>query len=224
MKRISTHILDLVLGKPASDVPVRLEKAGDCRLAAVGIRSGPIRMAGAASCCRKAKICPRASIVSLSTPQSYFAAQKIDALYPVVEVTFQAQGGRIAFSYSAAAEPERIHDIPGKLSKETCNRPLHLLVDFLCSPRGVDKLTSSIREWLNLRALVPCFCSDHVGRPNLLLHLAGRPIYDGSRNKPPADGIAAIWMVHSGGFYTVASRSLWAWRPSKSTGSAGKRS
>src|SRR5271165_5856285 len=26
-------------------------------------------------------------------------------------------------------------------------------------------------------ALVSCFCSHHVGRPNLLLHLAGRPIY-----------------------------------------------
>ena len=35
MKRISTHILDIVQGKPARDVPVRLEKQnapGDWRL------------------------------------------------------------------------------------------------------------------------------------------------------------------------------------------------
>ena len=38
-------------------------------------------------------------------------------------------------------------------------------------------MTSSVREWLNLaRAVVPRLCRNHVGRPDLLLHLAGRPI------------------------------------------------
>src|SRR5260370_23965198 len=40
-------------------------------------------------------------------------------------------------------------------------------------------------------AVVPCFCGNYVGRPNLLLHLAGRPIRktrEGSRCSENASG------------------------------------
>ena len=62
MKRISTHILDLVQGKPATDVPVRLEKrnsSGDWRLLA---SATPIRMADVLSCCPESENSSRASI------------------------------------------------------------------------------------------------------------------------------------------------------------------
>ena len=92
MNRISTHILDLALGKPASDVAVRLERQepsgwrllaskrtdrdGRCgQLLAEGedLSAGSYRLA--------------------FDTMSYYEAQKIDALYPVVEVTFRVRDG-----------------------------------------------------------------------------------------------------------------------------------
>ena len=63
-------------------------------------------------------------------------------------------------------------------------------------------MTSSVREWLNLRrSVVSRFCGNHVGRPDLLLHLARRPILQTGKNAKTTT--PALWMVHSGGFYTV---------------------
>jgi 5-hydroxyisourate hydrolase len=93
MKRISTHILDIVLGKPAKDVAVRLQKrnsSGDWRL----LTSARTDQDG-----RCAQLLPEgedlfAGVYRLSFDTgSYYALQKIDALHPVVEVTFHARDG-----------------------------------------------------------------------------------------------------------------------------------
>ena len=91
MKRISTHVLDLVHGRPATDVAVRLEKrddAGDWRLLA----SAHTDHEG-----RCPQLLPEGADLVAGTYRlvfetgSYFAMQKMVALYPVVEITFQAQ-------------------------------------------------------------------------------------------------------------------------------------
>jgi 5-hydroxyisourate hydrolase len=105
MKRISTHVLDLLRGKPATGVPVRLEKqesAGDWRLLASARTDHEGR-------------CPQllAEGADLSAgvyrlifdTGSYFALQKMAALYPVVEITFQVQAGESHFHIPLLLSP-----------------------------------------------------------------------------------------------------------------------
>jgi 5-hydroxyisourate hydrolase len=93
MNRISTHILDTARGKPAAHVPVKLERQeatgvwhllssahtdSDGRCAQLlppdhPLPSGPYRL--------------------LFDTASYYNAQKLDGLYPVVEITFQVREG-----------------------------------------------------------------------------------------------------------------------------------
>jgi 5-hydroxyisourate hydrolase len=96
MKRISTHILDLTRGQPASDVPVRLETeedAGNWRLLTAARtdhdgRCGQLLPQGEF---------PPGRYRLVFDTQSYFSAQKIVGLYPVVEVTFQVRDGEGQF-------------------------------------------------------------------------------------------------------------------------------
>jgi 5-hydroxyisourate hydrolase len=96
MKRISTHILDLMRGQPANNVPVRLERqeaSGNWRM----LTSVHTDQDG-----RCGQLLPDDQMASglyrLSfDTASYFVAQKISALYPVVEVTFQVRDGESQF-------------------------------------------------------------------------------------------------------------------------------
>ena len=105
MKRISTHILDLRRGKPAAEVPVRLEKqnnSGDWRLLA----SAPTDQDG-----RCPQLLPEGEHLAVGVYRlrfdtgSYFKRQKIGALYPVVEVTFQVQKGESHFHIPLLLSP-----------------------------------------------------------------------------------------------------------------------
>jgi 5-hydroxyisourate hydrolase len=105
MKRISTHVLDLVHGKPAKDLPVRLEKqisTGDWRL----LTSARTDHEG-----RCPQLLPEGTDLSpgiyrlMFDTGSYFALQNIAALYPVVEVTFQAQDGESHFHIPLLLSP-----------------------------------------------------------------------------------------------------------------------
>jgi 5-hydroxyisourate hydrolase len=105
MKRISTHILDLVRGKPAADVPVRLEKqdsAGDWRL----LTSTRTDHEG-----RCSQLLPegedlRAGVYRLTfDTASYFASQELAALYPVVQVAFQVHDGESHFHIPLLLSP-----------------------------------------------------------------------------------------------------------------------
>lgn len=105
MKRISTHILDIVRGKPAVDVPVRLQKqntSGDWRQ----LTSARTDQDG-----RCAQLLPEGEDLSAGVYRlifeiaSYYAAQKFAALYPVVEVTFEARDGESTFHIPLLLSP-----------------------------------------------------------------------------------------------------------------------
>jgi 5-hydroxyisourate hydrolase len=105
MKSVSTHILDMVRGKPAADVPVRLEKqnaSGDWRV----LTSARTDQDG-----RCAQLLPEGEEFSAGVYRlifdtaSYHAAQKMDALYPAVEVTFRVRVGESRFHIPLLLSP-----------------------------------------------------------------------------------------------------------------------
>jgi 5-hydroxyisourate hydrolase len=97
MKRISTHILDLTRGSPASGVPVRLarqEITGNWQM----LKTARTDQDG-----RCGQLLPEGDGLATGLYRlsfdtaSYFGEQKIAALYPVVEVTFQVRDGESQF-------------------------------------------------------------------------------------------------------------------------------
>jgi 5-hydroxyisourate hydrolase len=96
MKRISTHILDLALGKPALNVLVRLEvqESSGWRLVAAQRTDQDGRCAQLLP--ENAPLLAGSYRLSFETA-SYYAAQKMEALYPVVEVTFRVREGETQF-------------------------------------------------------------------------------------------------------------------------------
>lgn len=105
MKRISTHVLDITRGKPANDVPVRLERhelSGVWR---------PLTSARTDQDGRCGQLLPdgenpRAGLYRLVfDTASYFAVQKIDGLYPVVEITFHVREGESQFHIPLLLSP-----------------------------------------------------------------------------------------------------------------------
>jgi 5-hydroxyisourate hydrolase len=105
MKRISTHILDTALGRPATGVPVRLERRE---------KSGNWLLLGSA-CTDQDGRCSQllpddnpllAGLFRLAfDTESYFASTKMAALYPVVEVTFQVRDGETHFHLPLLLSP-----------------------------------------------------------------------------------------------------------------------
>jgi 5-hydroxyisourate hydrolase len=92
MKKVSTHVLDVNRGKPASELPVRLERQagpGDWR----SVHSARTDQDG-----RCGQLLPDGELMPgvyrlVFDTASYFGARKIDGLYPVVEVTFHVREG-----------------------------------------------------------------------------------------------------------------------------------
>ncbi|MGA8151957.1 MAG: hydroxyisourate hydrolase [Terriglobales bacterium] len=105
MKHISTHILDMVHGKPAKDVPVRLEKQ-DASATWRLLTSARTDQDG-----RCPQLLPKDEDLSTGVYRlifdtgNYYALQKIDSLYPLVEVTFQARGGESHFHIPLLLSP-----------------------------------------------------------------------------------------------------------------------
>lgn len=105
MKRISTHVLDMVDGKPARDVPVRLEKRnapGDWQL----ITSARTDQDGRCTQLLREGEDLSGGIYRLTfDTKGYHALRKIEALYPFVEVTFQAHDGESHFHIPLLLSP-----------------------------------------------------------------------------------------------------------------------
>ncbi len=105
MKRISTHILDLVHGKPAAAVPVRLEKQNNSGTWQ-HLTSSQTDQDG-----RCSQLLPPGEDASAGVYRlifetgTYFAHQKIATLYPVVEITFRAQEGESQFHIPLILSP-----------------------------------------------------------------------------------------------------------------------
>lgn len=105
MNRISTHVLDVALGKPAKDVPVRLERQesiGEWRVLGSSRTDGDGRCAQLLA---ENKIL-REGIYRLAfDTASYYFAKKIEALYPSVVITFQVREGESQFHIPLLLSP-----------------------------------------------------------------------------------------------------------------------
>jgi 5-hydroxyisourate hydrolase len=104
MKRISTHVLDLIRGKPAKDVPVRLEKQESSGWRALASQRTDNDGRCGQLLPEDADLSPGLYRLAFDTA-SYFAAQDVDALYPVVEVTFQVRDGETQFHIPLLLSP-----------------------------------------------------------------------------------------------------------------------
>jgi 5-hydroxyisourate hydrolase len=105
MKRISTHVLDITQGQPAKDVPVRLERrdaAGIWRLLAASRTDQDGRCAELLP--EKETLAAGLYRLGFETA-TYFAARKLDGLYPLVEITFQIRDGEHHFHIPLLLSP-----------------------------------------------------------------------------------------------------------------------
>ena len=105
MNRISTHVLDVAQGKPAKDVPVRLdrqESSGEWRVLASSRTDGDGRCP---------QLLPEDEVLSAGTYRlafdtaTYYRHQKSEGLYPVVEITFEAREGQSHFHIPLLLSP-----------------------------------------------------------------------------------------------------------------------
>ena len=105
MKRISTHVLDVAQGKPAKDVPVRLERRDNSGAWAL---LGSSRTDNDGRC---GQLLPgndnlRAGVYRLAfDTASYHLAQKTETLYPAVEIVFQVREGDSQFHIPLLLSP-----------------------------------------------------------------------------------------------------------------------
>ena len=118
MKRISTHVLDTALGKPATGMPVRLEKreeAGNWTL----LLSAHTDQDG-----RCAQLLPDESVLSAGLfrlafdTESYFCGGENHGFVSFDRSHVSSARRRDPFSHPAAAEPEWIHDVPGNMNHD----------------------------------------------------------------------------------------------------------
>jgi len=105
MKRVSTHVLDVALGKAAKDVPVRLERQepdGEW----VALHSSRTDADGRCDDLLPENEVLRAGIYRLAfDTASYHLIQKVAGLYPVVEITFQVRAGESHFHIPVLLSP-----------------------------------------------------------------------------------------------------------------------
>jgi len=105
MKRVSTHVLDITQGKPAEDVPVRLERRES---AGEWVRLSSSRTSQNGRCEQllpeNENLRPGLYRLAFDTG-SYHLAQNIEGLYPVVEITFQVREGESHFHIPLLLSP-----------------------------------------------------------------------------------------------------------------------
>jgi 5-hydroxyisourate hydrolase len=105
IKRISTHVLDTVRGKPAANVLVRLERREP---SGSWLSLGSARTDHDGRC---EQLLNDGTVLSTGhyrlafDTASYFAAEKIEGLYPSVEVAFQVRDGESRFHIPLLLSP-----------------------------------------------------------------------------------------------------------------------
>jgi len=105
MNRISTHVLDTARGKPAQAVPVRQEQKNGSGhwLAVAAARTDEDGRCG--QLLSNDKTFGTGAYRLIFDTGAYFAAQGIDGLYPVVEITFQVRDGESHFHIPLLLSP-----------------------------------------------------------------------------------------------------------------------
>ena len=105
MSRISTHVLDIAGGRPAVDIPVRLERRD---VTASWRVIADMRTDSDGRC---NQLLPENEDMPLGwyrlvfETESYYAAQKTDGLYPVIEIIFQVRNGESHFHIPVLLSP-----------------------------------------------------------------------------------------------------------------------
>jgi 5-hydroxyisourate hydrolase len=105
MNRISTHVLDVALGKPAANVPVRLERrrSSDDWVALSSQQTGADG--------RCSQLLPPNETISAGQYRlhfdtaAYFEARQTATFYPFVEVVFQVTEGQSTFHIPLLLSP-----------------------------------------------------------------------------------------------------------------------
>lgn len=90
MNRISTHILDIGLGKPAAGVAVSLEKQDSSQNWQLICSAQTDQDGRCTQLLKDAKLTAGTYRLHFDTAP-YFAARNIETLYPFVEITFQVR-------------------------------------------------------------------------------------------------------------------------------------
>ena len=96
MNRVSTHVLDLALGRPAVAVPVRLEKQSSPGTWQVLTSAQTDSDGRCGQLLSQGDLAAGIYRLRFDTA-TYFAAHKIGTLYPFVEITFQVHAGESHF-------------------------------------------------------------------------------------------------------------------------------
>ncbi len=104
MKRISTHILDLASGKPATDVAVRLEKHEPAGWRVLASERTDVDGRCSQLLPEKENLSPGFYRLAFDTT-SYYEAQDVAPLCPVVEVTFRVREGETNFHIPLLLSP-----------------------------------------------------------------------------------------------------------------------
>jgi 5-hydroxyisourate hydrolase len=93
MKRISTHILDTARGKPATNIPVKLERQEPTGVWHLLTSAHTDPDGRCAQLLPHDHPLPAGPYRLLFDTASYYTAQKLDGLFPVVEITFHVREG-----------------------------------------------------------------------------------------------------------------------------------
>jgi len=96
MKRISTHVLDVSRGRPASNVPVQLERREEPGHWRPRQSSHTDQDGRCAQMLPSDDLAPGVYRLVFDTA-SYFGGLRVDSLYPVIEVTFRVRDGETHF-------------------------------------------------------------------------------------------------------------------------------
>jgi len=104
MSRISTHVLDIALGRPAQDVPVRLERLEADRWQLLNSARTDRDGRCAQLIAENAEMVAGVYRLNFDTA-AYFGTRGIEGLYPQVEVTFFVRDGEQVFHIPLLLSP-----------------------------------------------------------------------------------------------------------------------
>jgi 5-hydroxyisourate hydrolase len=104
MNRISTHVLDVALGKPAPNIPVVLERRSDPAWTLLSSAHTDADGRCAQLLATDEVLLPGVYRLRFDIA-SYHGAQRVEVLYPVVEITFRVREGESAFHLPLLLSP-----------------------------------------------------------------------------------------------------------------------